>query len=146
MAVIRSSIEVKLPRRMAWRVMMPKKISSGNPGALPRRGPLRTRYAEFSITGSEGGCTERPGFIPDEPGAPPCSPPCQLGYLGHRRRCRPNWPRPQGHARAGRCPGRGFVPGCGIRRWSTRQASFSTGAVQTVPVQPPSCQGTRTET
>jgi hypothetical protein len=27
--------------------MMPKKISSGNPGALPRRGPLRTGHARF---------------------------------------------------------------------------------------------------
>jgi len=28
MAVIRSSTEVKLPRRMAWRVMMPNHIST----------------------------------------------------------------------------------------------------------------------
>jgi hypothetical protein len=38
---------VKVPRRMAWRVMMPKKISSGSPGALLRRGPLRTGRARF---------------------------------------------------------------------------------------------------
>ena len=47
MAVIRSLTEVKVPRRIAWRVMIPKKISSGNPGALPRRGPLRTGRARF---------------------------------------------------------------------------------------------------
>lgn len=28
MAAIRSGTEVKVPRRMAWRVMMPKKIST----------------------------------------------------------------------------------------------------------------------
>jgi hypothetical protein len=47
MAAMRSVTEVKLPRRMAWRVMIEKKISSGNPGALPRRGPLRTGHARF---------------------------------------------------------------------------------------------------
>jgi hypothetical protein len=41
MAAMRSLTLVKVPRRMAWRVMMPKKISSGSPGALLRRGPLR---------------------------------------------------------------------------------------------------------
>ena len=47
MASISSSTEVKVPRRMAWRVMIPKKISSGSPGALLRRGPLRTGRARF---------------------------------------------------------------------------------------------------
>ena len=47
MALVRSLTLVKEPRRMAWRVMMPKTISSGNPGALPRRGPLRTGRARF---------------------------------------------------------------------------------------------------
>ena len=47
MAEMSSSTEVKLPRRMAWRVMIEKKHSSGNPGALPRRGPLRTGRARF---------------------------------------------------------------------------------------------------
>jgi hypothetical protein len=47
MAAMRSLTEVKLPRRMACRVMMEKKTSSGNPGALPRRGPLRTGRARF---------------------------------------------------------------------------------------------------
>jgi hypothetical protein len=43
---------VKVPRRMAWRVMMPKKISSGSPGALLRQGPLRTGHARHRATGS----------------------------------------------------------------------------------------------
>ena len=47
MASVSSRTDRKEPRRMAWRVMMPKKISSGNPGALPRRGPLRTGRARF---------------------------------------------------------------------------------------------------
>ena len=46
-APVRSLTVVKVPRRMAWRVMMPKKISSGSPGALLRRGPLRTGRARF---------------------------------------------------------------------------------------------------
>jgi hypothetical protein len=47
MAAMSSLTEVKVPRRMAWRVMTEKKHSSGNPGALPRRGPLRTGRARF---------------------------------------------------------------------------------------------------
>jgi len=46
-ASISSRTESKLPRRMAWRVMIPKKISAGSPGALLRRGPLRTGRARF---------------------------------------------------------------------------------------------------
>src|SRR3954471_10293526 len=52
MAAIRSLTEVKVPRRMACRVMMPKKISSGSAGALLHRGPLRTGRARFRATGS----------------------------------------------------------------------------------------------
>ncbi len=36
---MRSLTLVKVPRRMAWRVMIPKKISSGSPRALLRRAP-----------------------------------------------------------------------------------------------------------
>ena len=42
MAAMRSLTEVKVPRRMACRVMI-EKISSGSPGALLRRGPLRVK-------------------------------------------------------------------------------------------------------
>jgi hypothetical protein len=31
--------EAKVPRRMAWRVMMPNQVSSGSPGALLCRAP-----------------------------------------------------------------------------------------------------------
>jgi len=47
MVVMRSFTEVNVPRRIACRVMIPKKISSGSPGALLRRGPLRTGRARF---------------------------------------------------------------------------------------------------
>ena len=50
-AAVRSLTEVNVPRRMACRVMIPKKISSGSPGALLRRGPLRTVYVDLHITG-----------------------------------------------------------------------------------------------
>ena len=59
MALVSSLTEAKLPRRIAWRVMTEKKHSSGNPGALPRRGPLRTGRARFpgsSAQASPDGC------------------------------------------------------------------------------------------
>ena len=49
---MRSLTLVKVPRRIACRVMMPKKISSGSPGALLRQGPLRTGHARHRATGS----------------------------------------------------------------------------------------------
>jgi hypothetical protein len=39
MAAVSSVTESKLPRRMAWRVMMPNQTSSGSPGALLDRAP-----------------------------------------------------------------------------------------------------------
>ena len=56
--VSRSSREVKSPRRSSRRVSTPNHCSSGNPGALPRRGPLRTGRARFpgsSAQASPGG-------------------------------------------------------------------------------------------
>ena len=47
-ASISSRTELNVPRRMAWRVMIPKKISAGSPGALLRRGPLRPESASTS--------------------------------------------------------------------------------------------------
>ena len=69
MAAMRSVTDVKLPRRMACRVMMEKKTSSGSGGALPRRRPLRTGHARFpgsSAQASPGGSLpgRRAGLLP----------------------------------------------------------------------------------
>jgi hypothetical protein len=45
----RSPVLAKSLGEMTFFWMIEKKISSGNPGALPRRGPLRTGYVEFHI-------------------------------------------------------------------------------------------------
>ena len=50
-APMRSVTELNAPRRIACRVMMPKKISSGSPSALLRRGPLRFSWAWRSAHG-----------------------------------------------------------------------------------------------
>ena len=122
--------------------MMAKKISSGNPGALPRRGPLGTGRARFPGSSAQASC--RRVVAEHQPGRPERGERAQRGQrrlpvkVG-RRRGRPDVPGIR-KVHTGRIAGV-QVTGIGVEQAdasapipSAASASRTTGADGAVPV------------